>query len=70
MKARVIRDPMYGAQWYLQYYTHKGVSLSNVLFDSTKNIGDVLDKELSDVVIFSEKPINCIKFLEMQWAMF
>ena len=62
VKARVIRDPMYGAQWYLQYYTHKGVSLSNVLFDSTKNIGDVLDKEPSDVVIFSEKPINCINF--------
>lgn len=62
VEARVIRDPMYGTQWYLQYYTHKGVSLSNVLFDNTKNIGDVLDKEPSDVVIFSEKPINCINF--------
>lgn len=65
VKARVIQDPMYGAQWHLQYCTHKGISLSNVLFDNTKNIGDILDKEPSDIVIFSEKPINCINFRDV-----
>ncbi len=58
--AEVVRDSLYGAQWCMQYSspTQQDITISNILFSKDDNVGNVLRREKSDVIIFSKSSVN------------
>lgn len=62
VQARAIRDSVYGAQWCVQYSTpSRDIAVNNILFSQADTVGDILRRQASDVIIFSESSIKCPK---------
>lgn len=60
MEAEVVRDSLYGAQWCMRYSSpsQQDVTVNNILFSRDDSVGNVLSRETSDVIIFSNSSVD------------